>query len=499
VWLIFRDLCVFAFSASVSNVLIMHWLAIHLPLLPLEIFSRGEAPQRPLAVAEERCGRQWILAGNRLATEAGVTSGMAAGAARAIASGLRILQRDRQQEQAALEGLAVWAGQFTSQVSLEPPRGLLLEVGGSLRLFGGVAPLLSQARSGLEGLGYRACFASAPTPAAAILLAVAGREENIGSRQQLRSTLATLSLSELPLTKEQRAALRGMGLKRLGELLRLPRHGLTRRLGKEIMLYLERLLGSMPEPRPIFEPPAGFYRRLELPAEVESREALLFAAKRLLLELGGFLTARQGGAQTLLWQLLHGGEAVTRFRLGLLAAERDPLRLLELLQERLERIDLPAPVRELVLEVRDVQPLAGRPLALFGAPAEEGDGRLLERLRARLGERAVSGIRLMADYRPERAWAHCGPGEAGEGCPSVAGRPLWLLSEPLPLQERDGWPYHGGRLQLEPERERIESGWWDGAAVARDYFVARTAEGERLWVYRELYGRRRWFLHGFFV
>jgi protein ImuB len=476
----------------------MHWLAIHLPLLPLEVFSRGEASQRPLAVAEERQGGQWILAGNRLATEAGVTSGMAAGAARAIAAGLHILQRDQQQEQAALEGLAVWAGQFTSQVSLESPYGLLLEVGGSLRLFGGIAQLCSRVRSGLEELGYQAYLASAATPAAAILLAAAGREEKAHSRQQLRSVLSSLPLSELPLEREQLATLRGMGLKRLGELLRLPRHGLTRRLGRDAMLYLERLLGSMPDPRAVFEPPAGFHRRLELPAEVQSREALLFAAKRLLLELGGFLTARQGGVQTLLWHLLHGGEVVTRFHLGLLAAERDPLRLLELLQERLERIELPAPVREIVLEVNDLQPLAGRPLALFDAPAEEGDGRLLERLRARLGEKAVSGLRLMADHRPERAWAYAVPGEVGEGRP-VAGRPLWLLPEPLPLRERDGWPRHGGRLHLEPERERIESGWWDGAAVARDYFVARTAEGERLWVYRELYGRRRWFLHGFFV
>jgi protein ImuB len=476
----------------------MHWLAIQLPLLPLEVFSRGEASQRPLAVAEERHGRQWVLAGNRWATEAGVTPGMAGGAARAIASGLRILQRDRQQEQAALEGLAVWAGQFTSQVSLEPPRGLLLEVGGSLRLFGGVAPLLSQACSGLEGLGYRACFASAPTAAAAILLAAAGRAENVASRQQLRSVLSSLPLSELPLEKRQLAALRDMGLERLGDLLRLPRHGLAQRLGKEVVLYLDRLLGSAPDPRPIFEPPAGFYRRLELPAEVESREALLFAAKRLLLELGGFLTARQSGVQALLWQLIHGEEKVTRFRLGLLAAERDPTRLLELLQERLERIELPAPVREIVLQANDLQPLAGRPLTLFDAPAGEEDGRLLERLRARLGERAVSGIRLMADHRPERAWAHCVPGEAGEGR-AIAGRPLWLLAEPLPLQERDGWPHHGGRLQLESERERIESGWWDEAAVARDYFVARTAEGEKLWVYRELYGMQRWFLHGFFA
>ena len=47
-------------------------------------------------------------------------------------------------------------------------------------------------------------------------------------------------------------------------------------------------------------------------------------------------------------------------------------------------------------------------------------------------------------------------------------------------------------------RERIESGWWDGNDVARDYFVARNARGLRLWIYRELRGEQRWFLHGIF-
>ena len=54
-------------------------------------------------------------------------------------------------------------------------------------------------------------------------------------------------------------------------------------------------------------------------------------------------------------------------------------------------------------------------------------------------------------------------------------------------------------VDLGRERERIETGWWDGGEVGRDYFVARCAQGDRLWVYRELGGRRRWFLHGWFV
>ena len=41
----------------------------------------------------------------------------------------------------ALAPIAAWACQFTPRVSLEPPQELLLEVQGSLRLFGGFEPI----------------------------------------------------------------------------------------------------------------------------------------------------------------------------------------------------------------------------------------------------------------------------------------------------------------------------------------------------------------------
>ena len=103
----------------------------------------------------------------------------------------------------------------------------------------------------------------------------------------------------------------------------------------------------------------------------------------------------------------------------------------------------------------------------------------------------------MADHRPERAWRWGAPGEAGVGH-GRSDRPLWLFAEPLPLQVRNRRPWWDGELDLGVERERIETGWWDGHEVARDYFVATTTRGERLWIYRDLNGRRRWFLHGLF-
>jgi len=42
--------------------------------------------------------------------------------------------------------------------------------------------------------------------------------------------------------------------------------------------------------------------------------------------------------------------------------------------------------------------------------------------------------------------------------------------------------------------ERIESGWWDGADMARDYFVARAANEALLWIYRERSPAGAWYL-----
>jgi protein ImuB len=43
--------------------------------------------------------------------------------------------------------------------------------------------------------------------------------------------------------------------------------------------------------------------------------------------------------------------------------------------------------------------------------------------------------------------------------------------------------------------ERIESGWWDGGDVTRDYYVARAVDGARLWVFQDL-ARGEWYLQG---
>jgi protein ImuB len=186
----------------------------------------------------------------------------------------------------------------------------------------------------------------------------------------------------------------------------------------------------------------------------------------------------------------------------LIAASRDPEHLSSVLRERLTRLELPQPVNAIMLRTRQLQPLASQSLSFLPDVHDSGENtaQLIERLHARLGEEAVFGLATLSDHRPERAWRACKPGDAiaPKASPEFLSRPLWLLAAPQPLQEVATIPHYEGPLSLLVGPERIETGWWDGHDVTRDYFVACNPVQSLLWVYRERNASGGWYLHGVF-
>jgi len=381
----------------------------------------------------------------------------------------------------ALQPIAAWACQFTPRVSLEPPQELVLEVEGSLRLFGGIAPLLERLRTGAEELGFAFRLASAATPRAALWLARGEGE-----------ALEALPLEVLRL--EEIGFFKSLGLATVGELFALPREGLAQRCGERIVDELGRALGAIPEPRAFFAAPPRFSAKLELPAEVVHAEGLLFGARRLLAQLEGLLAARQSGVRSFDLRLIHAEGPETSVQVGLASAARDAERMAQLLRERLGSIALARPVGALRLDAAHFSPLPGASAGMFGdaGAAAEDWARLAERLRARLGHEAVYGLAAQPDHRPEHAWRRIEPGEWDpRGFEQPGPRPLWLL-EPRKVQEGEFTPLAGP--------ERIESGWWDGDDARRDYFVARLPNGSLAWIYREAgHSSTCWYVHGLFA
>jgi protein ImuB len=340
----------------------------------------------------------------------------------------------------------------------------------------------------------------------------------VRSGDELASRLAPLPLACTRWPGKALQTLATMGVRTVGECLRLPRDGFARRFGADLLATLDRATGRLAEPRAAFAAHEKFAVRRDLEPEVEDATRLGLVIEPLLGELCRFLRERSRGVQAIEVQLRHRESPTTRVRLRFVQPiGAQPQRIGDLLRERLARLDLPGPVRTVRLvsgPLIDLQAEAPELFAHDRREAGENVPQLIERLRARLGHEAVHGLACVAEHRPEAAWCAVEPTtaatarSAGEGrifstSPASGGevarsagegaRPLWLLEAPEPCDAT--------RLELEDGPECIESGWWDGHDVARDYYVARNGQGARLWVFRN---RRDsdpggWFLHGWFA
>ncbi|HUQ09433.1 MAG TPA: DNA polymerase Y family protein [Steroidobacteraceae bacterium] len=512
-----------------------------MPRLPLAALQTT-AGAAPLVVTDAEDRNQRILCADPRAEAAGVHEGMTLGAALAILPDIDPRPRDSQAELALMRRLAGLAAVFTPQVSIESPDGLLLEIKPSIRLFGGLRELCRKLRAAcladpvFARPELQPCFTLAPTALAALAAARAGARCFITDPAVLPARLKPLPVSVLRWPAEENQRLAAMGVHTLGELLRLPRAGFARRFGPAQLADLDRLLGRRADPRARLHRRERYRGRVDLDHELEDHERIIEVLRPLLEELEQFLGERQRGITALQCRFHHYRAAPTVCALRLAAPEASAVRLLSLLRERLATLELPEPVRRCELRggALSERPLASKPLWSAGehghAPAGEMPA-LVEHLRARLGNASVHGLRRVSEHRPENAWqvaepALCaakkgtkkgtdlfidnccdkdraGAGSINRSVPFFSPfftRPLWLLATPEPLSQQRGWPRRRGPLEILQGPERIESGWWDGADVVRDYYVARDSKGSLLWLYCECSGEggRRWFVHGLF-
>ena len=463
------------------------WACFFFHRLSLEVL-RAEVDAVPWVVVHEQRGKQLVYMASQPAREAGVEDGMALTAAYALCPELETEWRDDSAEQVCLTQLAEWAGQYSSMVSLES-QALLLEIGASLKLFGGLQVMRKRMQNDLRQQSYAAEVAIAPTPQAALLLTQSGTRECVSDTSALRATLGRLPIGVLPATDKQTTLLIKLGLRNLRDLWRLPREGLIKRFGLEFIDYLDRLLGDKPDLLLFHQASPCFSAHWPFPIETDNMSFILHGMEQLLPRLVRFMQLRELALNRFEIAFYHPEKKASRIELGTRELCRDESHLMLLLRERLEQKQLSAPVLEITLTVSEFHPFCAKNQSLF-SQAKEQDvewQHTLNQLQNRLGEQAVSSLQVIDDHRPEYAWAY----GASKDAEIKLNRPLWLLSQPQKL--RDGLT----GIKLISEKERIEGGWWDGFDIQRDYYRARDSNGRKLWLFCDL-KTGLWYLHGLF-
>jgi len=457
-------------------------------------------------------------------------------------------------EVAAQWALGCMALGFTPRVALVD-EAVLMEVSGSLRLFGGLARLAQRlARQAEQFFEQNKVPAHMERAQGATSLIALGRLRCLrGQPEAACKRVADLPMHTLTAARPHLAVLERVGCRTWDDLLRLPRGGVARRFGAPLLQALDRARGHAPDIYEWLALPESFHEKLELDALVTHAPALMAGALRLLVQLQAWLLGRQSGlcALKLIWHLdkrrdvLPTGELVIRTA----RPAQDLRHVARLIAEHLARQRLPAPVTALSLQSLETEKLADSAAAsgsLLLQARQQGDSavELIERLSARLGPAQVQVWQPRADHRPEQMQrrtsaqgaiksiaAYARP-ERSRGLNDIKNQirtealyPSWLLPEPLRLACVGNSPVYQGRLVRLAGPQRLEATGWlmagdetgdragEGARgqppAIRDYFIYRSQQAGLLWIYSErlpvaapqaaFEPPRAWYLHGFFA
>lgn len=416
-----------------------------------------------------------------------------------------------------LVGLATWALQFTPRVATVD-EAVVMEVEASTRLFGGKRALRDRVVQESAELGVVA-VAWAPTSLGALALARAGKEDGI--RRPLDQLLDVLPLEVLAATLPHQTTLQQLGCRTLGDVRALPRGGLSRRFGKGLLAAFDEAYGLRPTVHQWIELPESFRARLELMARAEVAPAMLFGARRLILQMCGWLAARHAGTTAFAFRWTHdtmrsktageGGELIIRTA----APMREVEHLCRLLAENLAKVQLAAPAGELEMEALEVHAQEQRTASLLPEPGQTAESMalVLERIAARLGPEKVLRPVLVEDHRLEwmQQWqAAPQPASKRRATLSRVPQPTFVLPQPLRLATRNNRPMYQGPLHLLTGPHRVEAGWWhrqgepmqeQTCTVVRDYWMALSEHCGVLWVYQERLAKDEtaWYLQGSFA
>lgn len=489
------------------------WIGLHLPQISFEIFEPNRSDDSVGVVLE----REKVLGMSCAARAAGIKVGMRRGGVLMLVPHARIYERSTAGEEAALQAVAIALLKYTPLVTLAEESTLLIDIGASLRLFGGVRALCKLVRTDLRALGFSGRMSCAPTARGAWLLA-RFRGERVLKPETMARHLDRLPALIVPAARPFASWFEGIGCSSIAELRKLPRPGLQRRCGRHLLDTLDSAFGSAPELFEWITPPSTFEAKIELFDRIENVDLLMVGAQRLVLQLTGWLSGKQLAAERVTLRLVHerGREARPDTAIDIALAEPtwQSDHILRLMKERLGRVELVAPVIGLALDVAQLQPMAPPSESLFVEPGgtQEDQVRMLELLVARLGADNVLHPLPVADYRPEVANAWVSIQQNVKETAVIAQlspdldmsmRPTWLLAKPIALLIRDHRPFYTSPLRMISGPERVEAGWW-GNTASRDYFIAEGRDHVLYHVYRERFSGDgegsdpRWFLHGLF-
>lgn len=499
----------------------MAWLALYVPALPLQAFSRTLIDSAPVVVFDgDASGRRsQIVARNRSAARLGIHTGATLAEANALSNALVSLPREVLREQALLQRMAVVVSTLTPNVHISDGYGLLLEVSGSLALFGGESALISQVQQLMATESLRCHSVVAPTALGARWLARAHRELVVSDA--ISDRLDDLALDCTDLSGAVITDLNALNLHTLAAIRRLPVRALNQRFGEAFCRTLDEAYGDVVTTLPFWVPPRRFESYVEFTDLAREASHWLPGVDELLLQLEHYLTLHASATPVIGLTFREGRLHCTELSLQAAHAMHLAREWSRLLAVKLERHPVPHEVSRIELRCEQIEPMQFDSVDLFDRSGQQDRdwSALGALLRLRLGQdgirrplanrtilpESVQSVQLVESVDPKAITRDGGkrPTETSTAQSLSAtdlqdARPTWFEYPARRLSEREVSALAQTIATRQPERLQEDWSQPDGSpAIQRDYYVASTTDHRLLWIYRERPGND-WFLQGVF-
>jgi protein ImuB len=464
---------------------------------------------------------------------------------------LHVQELDPQADERALQELAEWMERFSPIVGLDettPLQSLLVDITGCAACFHGEDKLVKRAERELRNQGWIVRIAVADTLGVAWGLAhfASNLKSQMGFGYRI-SDFVNLPVAALRLHAETVQALTELGIEQIHQLMALPRTSLPARFGAILLHRLDQALGRLPEMIRPHRPAPEMFAVYPFEYATDRIEALNIAIDHLTERIHFQLQSCNRGARRVECRLYHETAVPRRIETALFRPSRSAEHLRMLLRAQLERVRGVEPIVAVDLRVIEMAPLAESQGDFFEADRrnqERALADLIDQLSGRLGREAVTRAALVPDPQPEYAYRfeplirlHADEAtNSGAGWPTplptgrgsekrrqntkqkkrrerkahpvpqgVSNRPLrfWksasqvevmsVVPEGPPIRLR--WAGQNYRIIRAWGPERIETGWWRGLDVHRDYYIVATHTGSRFWLFRR-HEDGRWFVQG---
>ena len=474
------------------------WLCLRFEQLSLNSLSHED--EKPVVVLN----KQRVVAANEAALALGIYSGQGSATVQALLHGTSacLFERDLRAESRALTQLEAWAYSITPSLERWRDNCLLLEIGGCLTLFGGLAPLLNHVENDLARRDYQIDCGIAETRLAAWLLSYSDNGCDIG--EPLSTRIAALPISLIDEFPKAVSSLSKAGIYDFQGLLALPMAAVGRRCGRDFCHWLQRLTGVQHEAQQDYIPPQLFNDALWFGFEIRHQQELYPAITDLLQRFCLFLHNTQLDAQHIEWRLLRFNDTAISIIVRSSEAHNQWKTWFELTCLQLDQIKITRDVEGIELIADQLTACIYVATDLFSNDQNrEPLNALIDRLRSRLGLNAVKHVGIRDEHLPEYRLQSASQLIDTNTLASIqaskpeAQRPFWLLPEPQAIHETQEVLNWNGKLELIYGPERIEDNWW-ATPASRDYFIARRQDQQALWIFQDRHSRR-WYIHGIFA